>query len=421
MQNDVNARMNWFERHLNWTALGMGVGSLSLTAFLVIVGMGWDVLDIRGRGVDIKSGVLLFLVILSSLLFSATSYGWILYKKNRSPVFLLFFLPSLAHNILLLTNYTVYTTFAFISLNIPFLSISLLPQYVTPLIYNQDKVNPLPALLLLQIIVLGIGWFILLILKNRSSLLTSTRGVFVAPYRPHFLQVLFNSNKRVGLLLLLFIIVSVVLAGISLYSLKFGYSSFKYTDPGTEIEYGKVVLTSPDIPVFSFEYPSRFSVPYHPHTFGIKLDGKQLYGTSITFYDKLFFSPNEYITVESYRKEATAYLINRFGINGDGFIDYVSGNYTQLEEYEYDNVGEKLSFTSYMAVDSITARVQITHPVIDSNKIRYFYSHWESYLTADFIFKGRLWVITLNNCDPKITQSPAYFTHLLETFKIYDE
>jgi hypothetical protein len=223
MQNDVNARMNWFERHLNWTAAGMGIFSIVLTIFLIIVGMGWNILDIRWHGFGYKSGILLFLVVFSCLLLSETCYGWILYKKNRSPAFLFFFLPALALSVLLLTNYTVYTTFALITFKIPLLSISLLTQQINPVVFTQIKMNPLPLLFLLQIILQGIAWLVLFLLRNKSSLPAGMETP--VSHKPNFLKNLFNPKKKYAKLLLSLVIFPVVLSGLSFLNLSYGYTS----------------------------------------------------------------------------------------------------------------------------------------------------------------------------------------------------
>jgi hypothetical protein len=93
MQNDDNVRMNWFERHLNWTALGMGTTSLILHAISLFVGIGFDIFGSSGVRTWSVSTLLTILASISCLLFSIIGYTWVLYQKNRSLKLLVFFLP----------------------------------------------------------------------------------------------------------------------------------------------------------------------------------------------------------------------------------------------------------------------------------------------------------------------------------------
>ena len=90
--------MNWFERHLNWTTIGVFIGSILVFVFFTRVSLSFNRIDWNyPLDLSFPSILLLALFIAMWLILAAIGYGWILFKKNRSLFFLLFFIPTYSY------------------------------------------------------------------------------------------------------------------------------------------------------------------------------------------------------------------------------------------------------------------------------------------------------------------------------------
>ena len=130
--------MNWFERHLNWTAIFIAIGSLVLCSILVIISTGGYNTLLRVSYLQGFFIYLLLLIVAGCLILSAIGYRWVLHKKNRSLAFLFFFAP----------------VFIFI---------------IVSFIYHFPFTTGIPVLFstFFQLILVT-GWIVLFLLKNHS-------------------------------------------------------------------------------------------------------------------------------------------------------------------------------------------------------------------------------------------------------------
>jgi hypothetical protein len=88
--------MSWFERHLNWTSIGIVILSLALFFFFIWLSLSFNFIYWEFTlDLSLINVFILVLVTLCWLMVTAIGYGWVLYKKNRSSAFLFFFLPAL--------------------------------------------------------------------------------------------------------------------------------------------------------------------------------------------------------------------------------------------------------------------------------------------------------------------------------------
>ncbi len=84
--------MNWFQRHLNWTAvivpiMGVLLGILIDKIFLLVTGMPYIPIIMFSFDAQVVIGI--------ADIFSMIWFRWILKQKNRSWKWLLFFVPPL--------------------------------------------------------------------------------------------------------------------------------------------------------------------------------------------------------------------------------------------------------------------------------------------------------------------------------------
>jgi hypothetical protein len=414
MQIDGNARMNWFERHLNWTALGMAVGSIAVTIFLFIFSNGVNVLDIRGNGFRLSITLLVTLVMLACYTISAIGYGWILHRKKRSLFFLLFFLPGVFQILFFFFKFTTFFTYAFSGYTVPLATISITPQIFTLASTNVDRINPLPVTILLNIFFLAIAWFILILLddKHRKANPAGVTSGLPVEKNTNFLSRFFSSGKKVLYALLTTLLLSVLLSSGSFLNLNYGSSTFKYHPPDS----GNDEAPIPQITTFSFRYPSHFSKPRPPRLEeNVSIEKTTIKRVVFYTYDQLFFNDDSSISVHIYSQADTNILKEYFGTTKDGFINYTTSRFGDIETGLTASVSS--NFTSLVDVCGVAARQQTFPPVVP----RYIWGFDATVISVDFIYNDALWVIIW--CDWYSTgdQPPPYFTHLLETFKIYDD
>ena len=85
--------MNWYERHLNCTGLGIAVGSVLAFEVFTRLSLGFNNIFFENI---IRFGFLqviwLGVVIFSCFAISLIGYGWIIYQKKRSSWLLVFYL-----------------------------------------------------------------------------------------------------------------------------------------------------------------------------------------------------------------------------------------------------------------------------------------------------------------------------------------
>jgi hypothetical protein len=372
MQNDVNARMNWFERHLNWTAVIFLFGSIAFGVLLMNISTGWYTimpLITRYRVVmlDIDMAVFSYgYVFLNAIIFT-----WILSKKNRSVINLLFFLPPLV-----------------------FTYMGMFPWWRAENPNTQILIQWFGYAFILA------GWIEVILLKNRFTYPKTTGKK---------LNLCFNfGNKHFKNIVLS---LSSAMIFLSLFS-------FTYTRTGTSIFQYTPDDYTPGIPAFSFEYPNSFDVsrqfwqwfqvnPPALHVDGGRYDGFiwdwDNAGTGISILLFVYGSDNG--TQRSLDDEA---------LNHDWLFGLLT-NPRNTILYPPNFSSQNIPFMD-TTIDGKPARY-ITFTA------KWDYESKQRYSTRSVYFfecNNYLWIISFDH-DGKITQPPPYLPHLLETFKIYDE
>jgi hypothetical protein len=373
MQNDVNARMNWFERHLNWTA-AFGLFVYPLYYYMALnISSGWYTafpLLSRERPVFLTA---IMLVLSYSYYFSSLAgFFWVLKTKNVSLFYLLFFLPAA------ILTYTGV---------IPWWHYHVPPQ---PVLYQW-----------LGYFLMALGWFFTVGSHNNR------------PKSAHAPETLIHRSGLNKWALVIVSLLTVVMLIIS-------FSSFIYMRSGTSIykfQAHKDDIVRNAIPSFTFEHPVSyyFSSDY----FGWGLDS-YLVNFASTRESGLFWEDSVS------RIETTLYRLNPQDGNELSLYDEIASNSGVLYSIAGpppvidptpENLPPGLEFTGTTVAGKPGLYLSFNRPRNDAYNIDKL-TGW-TYFFKDF---GFLWVISLTEYGHATTAPPpAYFTHLLDTFKIYDE
>jgi len=371
--------MNWFDRHLNWTAAGMAVGSVGLFSLVIWLGFGlhfpyWPNIF----SVSTPTLILLALLIISWLLLNALGFGWILYHKKRSFVFLTFLLTEL----FTIIGCIVYKIFLFSAIH--------LEDCIVNTIIDPEIQIPFEFYIALTLILaFTIRWIMILLLKNKSSFISDNQS---------------NANRAPPKFKSILLIVSgwsvVYLIVFSLF-INFGYLTYHYPDSINTI-----------LPILSFEYPASADEPVFHHI-------KVFYSG---YPDSDDFKYNDYISFHNLDGSSVSISIDSRKINGTDISTYDLEDYKEYILQQYDNPPEYQQIAeSEVMVGKIPARqlaISVKDELIDEidwndigNHIYVFFKDGDKILVISY-HSGYLYTPT--------TTPPAIFTHLLETFKIFD-
>ncbi len=374
--------MNWFQRHLNETALAISVGSATILVFFSIFGLGFNItfypwlLELGSLRLS-----MLAVVLIGCLVLSAIGYGWVLNRKNRSPVFLFSFLPSLLSIVLLL--------------------IIQPPNNVFHYAYNitYEIVSPFPLVVLLSwlsALSLIIGWLVLISLENRS--ISSVNNVVDINLRPHnkktssFLNGVYRSNKR------LLYAVSCIAGIIILTSI----SSFFF------IRYGYIKSNQPHVsewsqmPDFSFDYPASYFEPrYSENTLAESVSALE-----IRFYDTLW-DISELIDIQFYDRISTMNILNTV----DSYTEWVKS----INHFNKGNTEGRQVVETNTYVFGIPA-----YQLVYTDSSPFHSTPYSTYVCTYFEFEGCLWILEWRSYEVT-AKPPEYYIHLLETFVIHQQ
>jgi hypothetical protein len=214
--------MNWFERHLNWTAVGIAIISLFFT--LILIPIFANIFSSFPFTILLPATII---YILACFAFSIVSHGWILFKKKRRFVFLIFYLPAL---LLIITAHIVLS----------FITRKYI-EYFLPSVFAWCYFS--------TFIILAANWIILLMLKNHSQLINTEKSTGI-----NLCEVIFNLFSRfytssTTLKYTIFSIMGVILIVV--------ISCFLFLSYG-HLTYQSAQSYTSEIPVFTFEYPPNY-------------------------------------------------------------------------------------------------------------------------------------------------------------------
>jgi hypothetical protein len=237
MQNDVTVQMNWFERHLNWTALGMGVGSVALFYLIIFIAFGFNFVYPFDLG---NYGSLFFtLVAIGWWLLTFLGYGWINFKKRQSRLYLLFLLP------LLLTIIGFLIRELFFSPDI--LSADL--NYRLIIQMGLDKPPWVRNLLIMaNAIVFLVAWGRLIFFGNK----TQHRDALNQDNRSFLYIRIFSNRSKFRAIILSTFAYTIVITIASLIFFNYGHLTLRSSD-----------LQISGAPAFSLDYPAHSNKPYY--------------------------------------------------------------------------------------------------------------------------------------------------------------
>jgi hypothetical protein len=209
--------MNWFERHLNWTAVISAAACWLLTLIFPVIILGFSFFP----GVP-----LIIITTVCCYLLLNIIQGWVLWKKNRSHVFLFLYLPAL------LVTIGIWVSQAIVK-------------------YFTDPPAFLPFGLFFITVLHYIGLIVILSLNNRGI---SANSIVVETShnveRKLVYYYLLYESRSVPLRLVLSILGVVLFLYISSFIFtNYGYLTYEYNKSDTST-----------ISSFSFKYLSKFHV-----------------------------------------------------------------------------------------------------------------------------------------------------------------
>jgi hypothetical protein len=366
--NDI--KTNWFERHLNWTALCIGAGSFFLC--ILLVGVIWHFrLTFYPSLLGFPISFFTWLVIACYFTLSALGLHWvILQKKCRS-----------------------FPTYMFLLAVLVSLAISVISNFFVPIAIILEY-----SLLFYTIILLIPCMFYIIASKKRVI----TQKIDDLMQHKMSAQKKGLMNRTISWGRLRRTIIILIAAAIL-----FTVSSVLYTHYG----YKTFVYTWHRVPSFSFLHPPDFHEPYMvctEYAYNEEEDILLMKSPSILHSD------DPWINLNVYTKEFT------------GEFGYV------LDDYKHFVVGTRKSwFTTYGKKGIIIQNYSET-PVTINGLPAYLisftvpedenpYHRWGSYACAYFLYNDMLWTIEFMHEDRVFNDIPTYFTHLIESFKFLDE
>jgi hypothetical protein len=147
--------MNWFKKHLNWTAVIILFASTALIFLLGLISLGFYAYP---HSVELHDPLVnnVLIISFSCCLLAIIGFGWILRQKNRSLLFLLFFVPLISPLVITFQSESVFHILG-------------LPWSLLPLVPTDFSEQVVVAGMLLPIFLSIIGFALLLRLRNLSA------------------------------------------------------------------------------------------------------------------------------------------------------------------------------------------------------------------------------------------------------------
>jgi hypothetical protein len=372
MQIDGNARMNWFEKDINRTVKYLYFGTIFVWIILFQISTGGYsffhfVFSFSWAENNFFFFVIFVVITYLLLTLHAMGMAWALKRKALSPFYLLLLAPVwIIFGIRIAMLNPAYQTMA----SLVFLVGALICYYFSWVIFrslqNRHKVKVVDV-----------------IETPNTSLKSSLSGILKSP-------------KPISRYFIIpIILVTIALSIVSGFYMRFG--SFNYDNLGED--YRNVVSG------MSFTYPASFSETW-------------------SLSDVIITPPDEYFFMERW---------NGFFQNTVSEITITKSNLTDLPEYTdlasadklILNISRSYYYHSEVNLDPLTVKSTIIAGV----PARYvtienasFYENKRGTATIYYFeYNGHLWMIEFADLGKTTTHPQPYMTHLLETFKIYDE
>ncbi len=373
--------MNWFQRHLNLTALAIAIGSILIFLLLIWISFGFEQVRIL-KFIDLGFPVLLLLAIVTIiwLLLTVIGYGWVLYKKNHSPFFLLFFLPAFV----VIIGCIVYKTFYFSN-------IDFVMDIVYGVSYEIAYRSYIPQIALPTVATFLIGWVVLLALNNRNKSIQTNdnQNIPTKVSRLNLLHGFYSANTKFRYTIIYGAVFVIIISIISCLFIHFGYLTYHL--PGSVFS---------EFPEVSFEYPASHYEPIY-YQFNYIHGENRTVMKFIEFRNALTHGISSEIRIS---------CSNQTILDADAYKDSILEHYKNPDEYQ------RVEYVKIMVGDIPAYQLSISVEEVFSNKI-----DWNDFGTHVYVFfnhNGYSWDITWVSYKSETLQPPPFFTNLLETFKI---
>ncbi len=383
--------MNWFERHLNWTAIIITFGGSLFTCLMVLFAQGFN-LVFRPYLLAFEFKVYLAITVFFATLVSIICMTWITKKKHRHLSLILLFIPSGLFSLMfiyILHPPLLHHTFTFTEYDISnFYGIVYLVFLVSAGLWI-------------------IGLIIILFLKNRQEKLQfQNEGATLESLVENNESEKVVSIRRMGnsgfiRIFGVLLIIPIVIAGYSCFRMNFGYQVFVHESfnlyENEDLHYSE----------FMFECPKSYYRSWASGVIGylgeeVALDGNQ---------------------IKPFTVESTYIRIN------------VSPKVRYEDNPTYPSLIEQCIYYYFKStygwnkLDVEIRNPTITQTVIDGIPAEYatfltfypnadYYYPWDEVKVVCFEREGIIWTISMYKWKDKTINPDPDFEHLLQTFKI---
>jgi hypothetical protein len=319
--------MKWFEKHLNWAAVFV---SLLLLALIGVFYLGfrhyWGGSScVQLAQVNSLIRVPAYCSVLLCIIAIAICYGWVISRKNRSPAFLLFFIPVFATGILFAYFRSEPTTYIFLS------------QHVT-----WDIVYPGEPLVIIFVnsLILLVSGITLIRLKNKtrvSTLVTDNQSN--PPPKTYWCKRwdsrYFQSKKALKYSFIVLFCLAAVCSVFAVLFFHHGQITYRFTLQPDQGEKSSL----------SFRYPASYTEPYYyldTDVISTETIKYQEIDVQVIILEQAFsMFPNKSAAVCIYDKETTNTLKKVFGDSENALL-YILYGKTSL----VDDIKTKITDTS---------------------------------------------------------------------------
>ncbi|HEX9896865.1 MAG TPA: hypothetical protein VGA85_04290 [Dehalococcoidales bacterium] len=386
--------MNWFERHLNWTAIIITFGGCLFTCVVALLTLGFNLFIPPWQLVQEFNAYLFLLIdIFTCTAISVIGMTWVVRKKKRHPLLTLFFIPSLIS---------------------PLGLIFLL--YDTPYDYPPGSFIFGNLAILVSICIWLLGLVLILFLKNKQVPVQLHNGISdqksleenipaevkFAKKTPHNHIFLYS--------IAVLAVVTFTLAGYSCFRMNHGYRVFVHDCHNDEVENLQYSKFTCEIPKGYYE-PIPWDVVYYVgEEISLERFRFKLFTISFSSIDINItpFVGKVLLPSESAEDLPASTLIERcidyYYRHDYGYPIYVSVTIDDLT----------VTQTSVNGIPAECATFILGYPESD------YYYPWDEIKIVCFERKGIIWVIRMENWKDKTVSPNPDFDHLIETFKITD-
>jgi hypothetical protein len=375
--------MNWFERHLNWTAIIITFGGFLFTCVMVLFTLGFN-LFVPAEDIDQDFRYYLLVVLFTCTVIPVIGMAWVIRKKNRSPWSMSFFVPSL---------------FSFLTLFLP-------PDYFENGIrYSFYAIRSVIILICIWLL----GLVVILFMKTKKVSIPPQSEI--ADHKPLAgdLPVEGRSSKKgrykrtYVYIVLASLLSALAVSGYSCFNIYHGYKTIiheSHSSGDEDLQYSRFVF---ECPKNFYESSGGGKIPYRGEEVNLWRDKLKLFTVSSSSIIINVIPP------PYYWDDLPSFTLSELCIHYFYLTDY------GWPLYNTPTIDD-LTVTQ-VSVDDIPAEYAtfiLGYPDSD------YYYPWSEIKMVCFEREGCIWVIRMENDKDKTVNPDADFEHLIETFGIID-